>query len=147
MFERLHNITLFPCCTCNILYVGGLPCMTSAKFSDSLTPPVRKFTQPPLLRLLTMSAFEGTPSPLSVDVINGSPPRNLQINYSLWPLMQVGHRLTDGGSTPSAVQFVNSPQSSRSGSQDHQLHSSSWTQNLWQPSTSSEDLKATEYSY
>ena len=38
----------------------GLPYMTSAKFSDFLTPSplVRKFTQPPLLRLLTMSAFE-----------------------------------------------------------------------------------------
>ena len=50
--------------------------MTSAKISDFLPPtPVRKFTQPPLLRLLTMSAFEGTPSPppFSADVINGSP--------------------------------------------------------------------------
>ena len=37
--------------------------MTSAKVSDFLTPLVRKFTQPPLLRLLTMSAFEGTPLP------------------------------------------------------------------------------------
>ena len=35
---------------------------------------VRKFMQPPLLRLLTMSAFVGTPPPpLSADVINGSP--------------------------------------------------------------------------
>ena len=40
--------------------------MTSAKISDffyPLTPLVSKFTQPPLLRLLTMSAFEGTPLP------------------------------------------------------------------------------------
>ena len=53
----------------------GLPYMTSAKISDFFTPSplVRKFTQPPLLRLLTMSAFEGTPSPLSADVIHGSP--------------------------------------------------------------------------
>ena len=49
--------------------------MMSAKFSDFSTPLVRKFTQPPLLRLLTMSAFEGSPSPLSADVINGSPRR------------------------------------------------------------------------
>ena len=51
--------------------------MTSAKISDFLTPPsplVRKFTQPPLLKLLTMSAFEGTPSPLSADVICEWPP-------------------------------------------------------------------------
>ena len=41
-------------------------------FFDPL-PLVRKFTQPPSLRLLTMSAFEGSPSPLSADVINGSP--------------------------------------------------------------------------
>ena len=49
--------------------------MRSATFSDFLTPPlVRKFTRPPLLRLLTMSAFEGTPlTPLSANVINGSP--------------------------------------------------------------------------
>ena len=47
--------------------------MTSAKISDFLTPPVRKFMQPPLLRLLTMSAFVGTPSPLKADVITGSP--------------------------------------------------------------------------
>ena len=33
------------------------------KSADFLTPPVRKFTQPPLLRLITMSAFEGTPLP------------------------------------------------------------------------------------
>ena len=32
-------------------------------FFDPLPPLVRKFTQPPLLRLLTTSAFEGTPSP------------------------------------------------------------------------------------
>ena len=40
--------------------------MMSAKFWDFLTPspPVRKFTLPPLLRMLTMSAFEGTPLPL-----------------------------------------------------------------------------------
>ena len=31
-------------------------------FFDPSPPPVRKFTQPPLLRLLTMSAFEGNPS-------------------------------------------------------------------------------------
>ena len=42
------------------------PYMMSAKFSDFSTPLVRKFTQPPLLRLLTMSAFEGTPPPPSV---------------------------------------------------------------------------------
>ena len=32
-------------------------------FFDPLPPIVRKFTQPPLLRLLTMSAFEDTPLP------------------------------------------------------------------------------------
>ena len=51
--------------------------MTSAKISDYLilspSPLVRKFTQAPLLRLPTMSAFEGTPSPLSAEVLNGSP--------------------------------------------------------------------------
>ena len=48
--------------------------MMSAKISDFFTPTlVRKFTQTPLLRLLTMSAFEGTCTPLSADVINGSP--------------------------------------------------------------------------
>ena len=37
--------------------LGGLPFRMSAKISDSLTPPlVRKFTQPLLLRLLSMSA-------------------------------------------------------------------------------------------
>ena len=43
--------------------------------SNFLSPSslVRKFTQPLLLRLLTMSAFEGTPSLLSADVIYGSP--------------------------------------------------------------------------
>ena len=47
--------------------------MMSAKFSDFLTPSplVCKFTQPPLVRLPTMSAFEGTP--LSADVIYGCP--------------------------------------------------------------------------
>ena len=40
-----------------------LPYMMSAKFSEFLIPSplVRKFMQPPLLRLLTMSAFKGTP--------------------------------------------------------------------------------------
>ena len=50
--------------------------MTSAEFSDFLTPSplVCKFTQLSLLRLLTKSAFERTPpSPLSEDVLNGSP--------------------------------------------------------------------------
>ena len=40
--------------------------MTSAKFLDFLTlpPPLAcKFKEPPFLRLLTMPAFEGTPSP------------------------------------------------------------------------------------
>ena len=57
------------------LDLRGLSLMTAAKISDILnsSPLVRKFTHPPLLRLLTMSAFEGTPSPLSADVINGSP--------------------------------------------------------------------------
>ena len=42
--------------------IRGFPLRTSGKISDFLTPSlVRKFTQPPLLRLLTMSAFEGTP--------------------------------------------------------------------------------------
>ena len=54
-------------------HVRGLPFRTSAKISDFLTPPVCKFTQPPLQRLFTMSAFEGTPSPLSADVIWGFP--------------------------------------------------------------------------
>ena len=36
----------------NSFCVWGLPFMTSLN---------RKFTQPPFLRLLTMSAFEGTP--------------------------------------------------------------------------------------
>ena len=61
--------------------------------------------------------------------------------------MQVGQGSTDGGSTPFWVQFVNSMQSSRSGSQDHQLHSLLLPQNLWQPSTSSTNLKSIEYSY
>ena len=45
-------------------------------FTSSSPHLVRKFMQPPLLRLKVaycMSAFEGTPSPLSADVINGSP--------------------------------------------------------------------------
>ena len=48
--------------------VRGHPLMMSAKFLDYLTPSplVRKFTQPHLLGLLTMSAFEGTPLPPSV---------------------------------------------------------------------------------
>ena len=37
-----------------LLKVRGLPFRTSAKISDFLTPPVRKFTQFPLLRLLTI---------------------------------------------------------------------------------------------
>ena len=41
----------------------GLPLMTSAKISHFLTPLVRKFTQPPFLWLLTMSAFKGSPLP------------------------------------------------------------------------------------
>ena len=43
---------------------GGHPFRTSSQISDFLTPSplVRKLMQPPLLRLLTMSAFEGTPS-------------------------------------------------------------------------------------
>ena len=43
----------------------GLPLMTSVIISDFFTPSplVRKFTQPPLLRLFTTSAFEGTPFP------------------------------------------------------------------------------------
>ena len=46
----------------------GLPFRTSAKISDFLTPSplVCKFTQPPLLRLIMMSAFEGIPFPPSV---------------------------------------------------------------------------------
>ena len=52
----------------------GLPFRTSTKFSYFLTPPLFcKFMQPPLLSLLTMSAFEGTPFPLSADVLNGRP--------------------------------------------------------------------------
>ena len=47
--------------------------MISAEFSDLLTPPVRKFMQPPVLRLLTMSAFGGSPPPPSADVICVSP--------------------------------------------------------------------------
>ena len=38
-------------------------------------PPVRKFTQPPILRLLTMSAFEGTPLPPQCDCHNWKPPK------------------------------------------------------------------------
>ena len=47
---------------------GWLLFRTSAKISDFLTPSplVRKFTQPPLLRLLTMSAFEGDPCNQSI---------------------------------------------------------------------------------
>ena len=46
------------------VYNIGAIHMTSAKFSDFWTPPlVRKFTQPPLLSFITMSAFEGTPLP------------------------------------------------------------------------------------
>ena len=44
--------------------------MTSAKFSDFLTP-----TQPPLLRLLIMSAFEGTPLPPHCGRHKRKPPR------------------------------------------------------------------------
>ena len=57
----------------NYAMLWGLPFMTSSKFSVFFTPPllVCKFTQPPLLRSLTMSAFEGTPP--SADVINRSP--------------------------------------------------------------------------
>ena len=47
----------------NSFCVWGLPFMTSLN---------RKFTQPPFLRLLTMSAFDGTPT-LGADVLNGSP--------------------------------------------------------------------------
>ena len=46
--------------------VRGLPFRTSAKNLVLFTPPPPpfcKFTQPPFLRLLTMSAFEGTPPP------------------------------------------------------------------------------------
>ena len=50
------------------LCIRGLPSRTSAKISDFLTPSplVRIFTQPLSLRLLTMSAFEGTPLAPSV---------------------------------------------------------------------------------
>ena len=41
------------------------------------SPLVHKFMQPPLLRLLTMSAFEGIPLPLSAYVINGSALRQI----------------------------------------------------------------------
>ena len=42
--------------------------MMSPKINDFLTPPplVRKFTRPPLLIFITLSAFEGTPLPPSV---------------------------------------------------------------------------------
>ena len=62
------------------------PYMTSAKFSDFLTPSplVRKFTQPPLLGSLPSSAFPLTPpSPLGTDVINGSSPNRLHSIASL----------------------------------------------------------------
>ena len=52
--------------------------MTSAKFSDFFYPLpilVRKFTQPPLLRLLTMSAFEGTPLPPQCGRHKWKPPK------------------------------------------------------------------------
>ena len=57
--------------------LGGFHLGRPQKFQKFLLPPhplVRKFTQPPLLRLLIMSAFEGTLPPLlSADVLNGSP--------------------------------------------------------------------------
>ena len=60
----------------------GLPLRTSAKISDFLTPPDCKFTQPP--SFFSMSAFEGTP--LSADVINGSP-----LSLGNYPPYQSGH--------------------------------------------------------
>ena len=51
--------------------------MMPATISDFLTPSplVRKFMQPPLLRLLTMSAFEGTPSPPQCGRPKWKPPK------------------------------------------------------------------------
>ena len=47
-------------------------------FFDPL-PPVRKFTQHPLLRLLTMSAFEGTPLPTQCGRHKWKPPERKAI--------------------------------------------------------------------
>ena len=59
--------------------------------------------------------------------------------------MQSGQGSTAGGSTPS-VQLWKSMQSSKAGSQDHQLHSRFLPQNLWHPSASWVTLKSREYS-
>ena len=63
----------------------GLSLMTSAKISDFLTPsPLdRKFTQPPLLRLLNMSAFEGNPLPPQCGRHKWKPPLCRTVNSSL----------------------------------------------------------------
>ena len=65
------------------LFNWGLPFRTSAKISDFFTPSplVCKFTQPLLLRLLTMSGLllKVPPSQLSADVLNGSPPTSLPL--------------------------------------------------------------------
>ena len=53
---------LLLCLCCTPKTARGLPLMTSANyFFPYRLPPVRRFTQPLLLWLLTMSAFEGTP--------------------------------------------------------------------------------------
>ena len=43
--------------------------------------------------------------------------------YPFSPLMHSGHGSTAGGSMPASVQLAKSMQSSKAGSQDHQLHS------------------------
>ena len=60
--------------------------------------------------------------------------------------MHSGQGSTAGGSTPTSVQLWKSMQSSKAGSQDHQLHSSFLPQNLWHPSASWVTLKSREYS-
>ena len=69
----IRELFMYACVDCYTqeFTLGGFHLGSPQKFRIFSPPPpplVCKFTQPPLLRLLTMSAFEGPP-----DVLNGSP--------------------------------------------------------------------------
>ena len=69
--------------------LGGFHQGCPQKFLIFLTtPPVRKFMQPPLLRLLTMSAFEGTPLPPQCGRPKWKPPP-LEQTAALYPVSSV----------------------------------------------------------
>ena len=81
--------------------------MTSAKFSDFLTPSplVRKSMQPPLLSFITLSAFEGTPLPPQCGRHICIVPNSKSFKTPTHP-KSVNHRLIQGGPSGRGINTV-----------------------------------------